>query len=128
MKDSGSKRTFPGGSQRDNAVTKPAMELLPYDLLERLALWYGQGAVKYGSNNWRKGQPASAVIGSMQRHLSKHMKGMTDEDHLAAIVWNALALMNVDEYHKDNPLINDIGDWFEGGKPTGNGRYDEKGE
>jgi hypothetical protein len=126
MNESGSKRTFPSGSQRDNAKDKARMELLPYDLLARLSKWYGQGAEKYGCNNWRKGQPASAVIGSMQRHLDKAIQGYIDEDHYAAIVWNALALMNVDEYHSDNPLINDIGDWFEYGKPTGKGDYNEK--
>lgn len=123
MKDSGRTREFSTGSKRDNADGKPRMELLPYDLLERVAEWYTLGAVKYGDNNWRKGQPTSAVIGSMQRHLSKYIKGMTDEDHLAAIVWNGLALMNVDEYYKDNPKINDIGDWFEDEKPTGRGSY-----
>ena len=125
MRDSGSKRTFPGGSQRDNVEMKPRMELLPLDLMERLAVWYGLGAEKYGCNNWRKGQPASVVIGSLLRHLSKIERGMTDEDHYAAVVWNALALMNVDEYHKDKLEINDIGDWFKNGKPTGNGDYTE---
>lgn len=126
MQSSGKVRQFPSGSVRDNADNKPRMELLPYDLLERVAVWYGLGADKYGDNNWRKGQPASAVIGSLMRHLSKIMKGDTSEDHYAALVWNALALMNVDQYYKDNPIINDIQDWFKDGKPTGNGSYLDK--
>lgn len=123
MNDSGKTREFPGGSRRDNAELKPRMELLPYDLLERVAMWYTLGADKYGDNNWRKGQPASAVIGSMQRHLSKIIKGDVSEDHYAAVVWNALALMNTDTYFKEDKLINDISDWFKDGRPTGEGSY-----
>jgi hypothetical protein len=123
MNDSGSKRTFPTGSTRDNADSKPRMELLPYDLLERVAIWYGLGAKKYGDNNWRKGQPQSAVIGSLMRHISKYMRGMKDEDHLSAIVWNALSLMNAETYYKDNEQVCDIADWFIDGKPTGKGSY-----
>jgi len=123
MKSSGSKRTFPSGSQRDFAGDKPRFELIPYDLLERVAIWYGLGADKYGDNNWRMGQPKSAVIGSLLRHTFKYMRGMTDEDHLAAVIWNAFCLMNVDTYHKNNPLLNDMDDWFEDGVPTGKGSY-----
>lgn len=123
---SGTTREFPSGAKRDDASDKPPMELLPYDLLERLATHYGNGAKHYGSNDWRKGQPASVVIGSMQRHLSKAIKGDTSEDHFSAIVWNALALMNIDEYYKDDNLLNDIGDWFIDGKPTGQGTYKDK--
>ena len=128
LQSSGSKREFPTGATRDSAENKPRMELLPYDLLERVAIHYGLGAEKYGSNNWRKGQPASVVIGSLHRHLSKIIKGDTTEDHYAAVVWNALALMNVDEYYKENPLINDVGDWFIDNVPTGNGDYKEKND
>ena len=123
MKDSGSKRTFPTGSVRDNADNKPRMELLPLELLERLAFWYGEGAKKYGDNNWRKGQPQSAVIGSLLRHISKFVKGMKDEDHLAAAAWNIFSLMNAEEYYSDNEQVCDIKDWFEDGKPTGKGSY-----
>lgn len=127
MNDSGSKRTFPGGSKRDNADSKPRFELIPFELLERVAVWYGLGAEKYGDNNWRMGQPKSAVLGSLFRHLFKYMRGMEDEDHLAAVIWNALCLMNADTYHSDNPLICDTDDWYdENGVPTGKGSYLQK--
>ncbi len=64
-------------------------------------------AAKYGKDNWRQGQPQSASLASLERHLLKYRQGMTDEDHLAAVVWNALSLLNVDEYMKDNPDICD---------------------
>lgn len=121
-----SKRVFPGGSVRDELGDKPMLELVPYDLfLNRIGKLYTKGAKHYGCNNWRKGQPISTTIGSLQRHLTKYMMGMTDEDHLAAVVFNALSLLNADEYYKDNPLINDINGWFIDGKPTGKGNYEE---
>lgn len=120
MKSSGQVKQFSTGSVRDSSEGKPRMELLPYDLLERVAIWYGLGAEKYGDNNWRKGQPKSHVLGSLLRHMSKYMRGQTDEDHLAAVIWNALCLMNVDTYYSDNPAINDTV-WFTDGKPNGNG-------
>lgn len=128
MKDSGSKRVFATGAVRDSAEGKPRMELLPLDLLmKRLSPWYAEGAKKYKDNNWRKGQPQSAVLGSLLRHLTKWQMGMTDEDHLAAVVWNALSLLNADEYYKDNPAVCDIIGWFdENGKPTGKGSYENE--
>lgn len=112
MKSSGKIRQFSSGAVRDAADGKPRMELLPYDLLMRTSIWYGVGAEKYGDNNWRLGQPQSAVIGSLMRHLTKYMNGERDEDHLAAVVWNALSLMNSDEYYSDDPLICDISHYF----------------
>ena len=128
MKTSGKTRQFPTGSQRDSSENKPRMELLPYDILmERIAPLYASGAAAYGDNDWRKGQPSSAVFGSLMRHLTKWQKGERDEDHLAAVVWNALALINNEMYHSENFLINDMEDWVdEDGTPTGKGSYIQK--
>lgn len=128
MNSSGKTREFSSGSRRDFAGDKPRMELLPLDLLERVAVWYGLGAEKYGDNNWRKGQPQSAVVGSLLRHISKYVRGDRSEDHLSAVVWNALCLMNDEEYHSDNAQICDMTDWFNYGKPTGNGSFNDKNE
>ena len=106
MKSSGKVRQFESGAVRDDNTGKPRMELLPFDLLERVSKWYGLGAEKYGDNNWRLGQPKREVMGSLIRHLTKYMKGDTDEDHLSAVIWNAFSLMNVDEYYKENEYLN----------------------
>lgn len=118
MKDSGQKRQFSTGSQRDFAGNKEAMELLPYDLMMRVANWYKLGADKYGVNNWRLGQPSTAVFGSLMRHLTKYVMGYKDEDHLAAVVWNALCLMNNDTYHADNEEVCDLDKLYVDGKPN----------
>lgn len=108
MKSSGSKRVFSSGSCRDSDEGKPKMELLPLDILMRVSQWYTLGSVKYGDNNWRKGQPQSVCVGSLLRHLTKYCMGMRDEDHLSAVVFNALSLMNVDMYFQDNKELYDI--------------------
>ncbi len=109
MNSSGKVRTFNTGSMRDDATGKPRMELLPWDLLLRVAKWYTLGAQKYGDNNWRRGQPQSQCLGSLMRHVVKYVIGMRDEDHLSAIVFNALSMMNVDERFRDNPELYDLG-------------------
>ena len=108
MNSSGKARTFDTGALRDNADGKPKMELLPLDLLMRVAEWYTLGAEKYGNHNWRKGQPQSECMGSLLRHLTKYAMGMKDEDHLSAVIFNALSMMNVDEKFSDNEYLYDL--------------------
>ena len=113
MNSSGSKRVFVTGACRDNADDKPDMSLLPLDLLMRVSEWYTIGGKKYGNNNWRLGQPQSACVGSLLRHLTKYCMGDRSECHLSAIVFNALSMMNVDEYFKDNPDLYDLKEGYE---------------
>mgnify|MGYP001809754145 CR=1 FL=1 len=105
IKFTGEIRRFSTGATRDSSTGKPRMELLPDDLLSRVATWYGLGAEKYGDNNWRLGQPQAACLGSLKRHLAKWENGDTDEDHLSAVIFNALSIMNVEMYHQDKPEL-----------------------
>lgn len=99
---------FSTGAVRDNDDDKAKMDLLPWDLMFRLAKWYELGAKKYGRNNWRLGQKKSHTFSSLIRHVIKYKLGQTDEDHLAAVIWNAFSLMNVDEYLSENEDLNDL--------------------
>ena len=95
-------REFETGAVRDSVEGKPPMRLIPWDLIRnRLAYHYGDGAEKYGEENWRKGQPKDATFDSLLRHLVAYRNGETDEDHLSAIIWNAFSMMHVDEYMLD---------------------------
>lgn len=98
QREVGSIRNFSTGAVRDTAEGKPRMGLLPLDLLKRVAKHYQIGAEKYEPDNWRKGQPKDATMDSLLRHLESYRRGETDEDHLSAVVWNALSMMHVDEY------------------------------
>lgn len=87
------KEQFPTGSQRDTQTDKPRYDLIPVEPLRRLAAHYALGGKKYGDNNWRLGQPNSRVYASLLRHVYAWAEGDESEDHLAAVAWNAFALM-----------------------------------
>ena len=115
-KDSGRREEFNTGARRDVQEGKPDFDLLPAaweealvleaasdpdcDLglvpvhpLVRLAALYGRGARKYGPHNYQKGIPLKRVYQSLRRHLNQWRRGDRSEDHLAAVAWNAFALI-----------------------------------
>ena len=61
--------------------------------LKRLAIHYQNGAKKYNKNNWRKGQYVSRYYDSAMRHLWAFQEKKKDEDHLAALLWNLVAIV-----------------------------------
>lgn len=93
VKDSGERQEFDTGSRRDTQEGKPRLSLVPPGPLARLAMHYTNGAKKYGDGNWTLGQPASRFTDSLGRHFLAFLEGDQGEDHLAAIAWNAFALM-----------------------------------
>lgn len=104
-KDSGKRQEFETGMVRDTQEGKPRYDLIPQEPLERLAMLYMRGAVKYDDNNWKKGQPFSRTYASLLRHIYAWRKGDRDEDHLAAVLWNTMALM----WYEDNkPELDDL--------------------
>jgi hypothetical protein len=94
-RDSGQRRAFTTGSQRDDATGKGRYDLLPREAIHRLAQLYERGAAKYDPRNWEKGQPLSVVTNSMLRHAFQAAAGLDDEDHLAAVAWNAFAAITI---------------------------------
>lgn len=92
-----SKRQFDTGSQRDSNEGKGAYELLSPMAIRRLAQLYQRGAAKYDDRNWEKGQPSSVYMQSLLRHAFMHLEGHRDEDHLAAVIWNASGLIYNEE-------------------------------
>lgn len=101
LKDSGNRREFETGAVRDMQEGKGRCDLLPACALLRLAKHYEAGARKYEDRNWEKGIPISVMIDSAMRHLLKYMDGQTDEDHLAAVAWNILGAMWMEEKRPD---------------------------
>lgn len=110
-KDSGAREDFVTGARRDVQTDKPRFELIPVEALERLAALYARGAQAYGEHNWQKGMPFSRVIASLLRHAFAYLKGDRDEDHLAAVAWNAFALMAYEGWVSSGrlpPAIDDV--------------------
>jgi hypothetical protein len=83
------------GSSRESNQGRGRFDLLPYEALEALALWYELGAEKYGERNWEKGISVKDCINRMIRHSIKAGNGWTDEDHLSAVIWNAAAAITM---------------------------------
>lgn len=96
-KDSGSRDEFDTGSVRDKQEGKGRYDLISPHALQRLADLYERGASKYKDRNWEKGMPYTRVFDSMVRHAYQWLRGDADEDHLAAVAWNAFALIHYEE-------------------------------
>jgi len=97
MKDSGKRDRFPTGAVRDAGPSKPHLELLSPFALRRLGHWSRLGAEKYSPRNWEKGIPISRFVRSAFSHLLAIMAGDDDEDHEAALMWNAQGIIHTRE-------------------------------
>jgi hypothetical protein len=97
VKDSGKRQEFDTGARRDTQDGKPRYDLIPLSPLTRLAMHYTNGAVKYGESNWTKGMPLSRFYASLFRHLISWARGDRAEDHMAAVAWNAFAIMHFED-------------------------------
>lgn len=92
IKDSGERRSFPTGSVRDTDDNKPKYSLIPVIIWKRLAQHYSNGAKKYAARNWQKGQYISVYYDSLMRHVTAIIENQDDEDHVAAAIWNVVAM------------------------------------
>lgn len=103
-KDSGKRTKFDSGFTRDTGENKPRYDLIPHELLTRLADLYARGAEKYDENNWRKANSEveyKRFIASAWRHFIAWLRGDTDEDHMSAVVWNLWSYTWHKEYKND---------------------------
>lgn len=106
MNDGGARMTYDTGALREPSTGKGAYELISPFALERIAIWYELGARKYADRNWEKGIPFNRLIQSAIRHLIRWMKGDREEDHLAAVCWNVMAMMHFQETGQADELNN----------------------
>ena len=110
VQDSGKRQEFETGSRRDTRDGKGRYDLIPPYAIYRLARHYENGSVKYGDNNWLKGQPISRYVDSAMRHLYKYLEGQNDEDHATAAVWNIIAIIQTEEMVKRGVLPKELDD------------------
>jgi len=98
MNDSGKRQSFgKGRAIRDTADGKPRPDLISPFLEERVGHWLRIGAKKYAERNWEHGMNFTRAVASLQRHLMQYKQGLRNEDHLAAIVCNAMFLIHYEE-------------------------------
>lgn len=90
-KDSGKRLDFASGMRRDVSDDKPQYDLVWRPGIKRLAQLMGRGAKKYGKHNWMKAsgqEEFDRFRESALRHMFQWMDGETDEDHMAAVIFN----------------------------------------
>ena len=92
LPDSGERSEFNTGAVRDASMGKGIPSAIPPRALMKLAKRFEDGAAKYSRDNWKQGIPLSRYIDSLYRHLWAFMDDDTSEDHLGAIIWNAVCL------------------------------------
>ena len=88
IKDSGARTEFETGAVRDAQGGKGRFDLQPLLAMWALAHHVEKGCIKYGDRNWEKGIPIKNFIDSAERHLKEFQLGLTDENHMAAALWN----------------------------------------
>ena len=80
-----------GGSRND--IGKIRLDLIPPEALLELGEVFGEGAVRHGDENWKKGMPNSVVLNHMMRHLLLYMKGDRDEPHMGKVMFGCCVLI-----------------------------------
>lgn len=99
-KDSGQRQEFSTGMVRDVQQGKPRFDLVWKPLYWRWAELMGRGAEKYGDNNWKLAATEvelNRFLGSAERHFQQWLRGDSDEDHAAAILFNVAGAEYVKE-------------------------------
>ena len=97
----GEMQTTDAGALRESNEGRGRFDLLPYEAIEALAKWYEAGSKKYEERNWENGLSVKDCINRMIRHALKAGNGWTDEDHLAAVMWNAAAAITMIQRRPD---------------------------
>ena len=86
------------GFERNDAKGKPRYDLIPIFMLDRLAALYAKGAEKFGENNWMKAcnqEDYDSFEASFCRHSVEFRVDAQNEDHFAALIWNAIGMEHV---------------------------------
>jgi hypothetical protein len=102
MQDSGVRVSYgENKAMREPSMGKGRFDLISPFMEERLAKWMEKGATKYNDRNWENGGiPFSRFTDSARRHLNKFIMGMEDEDHLAGVIFNIMAIIHFQELNQ----------------------------
>ena len=99
-------KTFDTGAQCSNVPER--FDLICPAGLRRLAKRYALGAKKYADYNWCKGIPVAERLNHLINHLISYLEsGNESDDNMAAIAWNAFAIMHYEDncQHHKAPFI-----------------------
>lgn len=99
---------------------KPRLGLISPFAMRRLGARLAAGAAKHGDRTWERGMAFSRVVDSLERHLAAYKAGDADEDHLAAVMSNAMFLAHYEGMVSRGVLpaaLNDLPRYV-GGRPV----------
>ena len=116
LKDSGVREDMDTGSRRDTQVGKSRPDLMNPLVMRRVGMHFANGCEKYGERNFELGQLSSRYRASLGRHLLDYDEGLKDEDHLAAVVWNAMCIIMNQEFVERGiypPEIDDFSNYID---------------
>lgn len=110
LPDTGKRKHFDTGAQKENDPSKGMPHLIPTEAMRMLAKRFSDGAIKYEARNWEKGLPLSNFVDSLMRHTWAFLDNETDEDHLGAIIWNAVCLAQTKYWIDTDKLPKELND------------------
>lgn len=110
VQSSGKMQKFKNGAVRDSNEGKGRFDLIPAHAEIRIAKHFGNGSQKYGDDNWKIGMSQKRFLESLFRHAVKYKGGDRSEDHLAAICWNAMAMIHQEEMFERGLLSREFDD------------------
>ena len=90
---------YENGGKRERI--RERYDLLPARAIKLVAIAMGEGAIKYGDENW-KGLPESNLVNHALRHIMEYLGGDRDEPHLSHAAANLLMLANTEEFNEDS--------------------------
>ncbi len=108
LQSTGREESFGTGAVRDDQGEKVRPDLFSPFAEERVGRWLMLGARRYAERNWEQGIPVSRCWASLCRHKMKYQQGQRDEDHLAAIIFNAMAIIHYEEMVARGVLPSDL--------------------
>ena len=91
------KEVFKTGARRSDAQGRGHYEDFSPMAMRRVAELLERGAVKYGSLNYARGMSMKRTMQSLLRHAYQYLEGDRTEDHLAAVIFNAMVLIHTEE-------------------------------
>ena len=90
---------FDNGGKREKL--RERYDLLPARALKLVAIAMGEGAVKYGDNNWKL-LPETVIANHALRHIIEWIGGDREEPHLSHAAANLLMLADTEESTDDD--------------------------
>ena len=100
---SGKLRDFGTGATRSRDADGERYDLISPFALRRVAKIMAEGCETHGEANWEKGIPLDATLNHLERHLQlwkmeqKSGKKIAADDHMAKVIWGAMAICHYEE-------------------------------